>query len=76
MRNIFSWIFDSFVDIVWVIIMLAVVFGNAWLITCIPWISDNLFLQVIIWAATTPILLYIVFIIGFMILCYIFDRDI
>lgn len=75
MRNIFSWIYDSFVDIAWAIILLVVVFGNAWLITCIPWIEDNLFLQVITWAVTTPILIYIVFVIGFMILCYIFDRD-
>lgn len=75
MGKIINYIVDSFVDILWVLIILCVIFGNAWLVMCIPWITDNLLLQLIVWAITTPIILYIVFIIGFMILCYIFDRD-
>lgn len=75
MGKIYNYIFDNWPDIIYTVIIIAIVFGNVLFIQSLPWLEGLLFWQFIFWICTTPILIYLVFIIGFMILCYIYDRD-
>lgn len=75
MGKLYNYIFDNWPDIIYAVIIIAIVFGNVLFIQSLPWLEGLLFWQFIFWICTTPILIYLVFIIGFMILCYIYDRD-
>lgn len=75
MGKIYNYIFDNWPDIIYTVIIIAIVFGNVLFIQSLPWLEGLLFWQFVFWICTTPILIYLVFIIGFMILCYIYDRD-
>lgn len=75
MGKLYNYIFDNLPDIIYVVFFIAIAFGNVLFIQSLPWLEGLLFWQFVFWICTTPILIYLVFIIGFMILCYIFDRD-
>ena len=75
MGKLYNYIFDNWPDIIFAIFIIAIAFGNVLFIQALPWLEGLLFWQFIFWICTTPILIYLVFIIGFMILCYIYDRD-
>lgn len=75
MGKLYNYIFDNWPDIIFVVFMIAIAFGNVVFIQALPWLEGLLFWQFVFWICTTPILIYLVFIIGFSILCYIYDRD-
>jgi hypothetical protein len=75
MGKLRSYIFDNWPDIIYAVFFIAIAIGNVLFIQELPWLEGLLFWQLVFWVCTTPILIYLVFIIGFMILCYIYDRD-
>jgi hypothetical protein len=75
MGKLYNYIFDNWPDIIYAVFFIAIAVGNVLFIQSLPWLEGLLFWQLVFWICTTPILIYLVFIIGFMILCYIYDRD-